>query len=236
MVEGSGIAEGFVRAGARVRICSRKEQDCREKLRGWRSSGSATLVRRIWARWKGIERSGPPSISCMPGRRCCGLARMIRAGVINVGSIDALHVPDHEAYAYSSSKAEVHHLSRHMAAQLAPSHITVNVIAHGRYRSQMPENAIKLEGAEEMPAPVLLKRFATGPDLAGRRSICPRAPALSSWAQSCRWTAVTRRRCDVRASPTHRTTNESCIACPSCRVTEPREGTLWARSGRFNGE
>jgi NAD(P)-dependent dehydrogenase (short-subunit alcohol dehydrogenase family) len=89
------------------------------------------------------------------------------ARIINIGSIDAFHVPDHETYAYSASKAAVHQLSTHLASQLAPSHITVNVIAPGRFRSQMLENAIDLEGADQMLAPIPLKRFADGRDLAG---------------------------------------------------------------------
>jgi NAD(P)-dependent dehydrogenase (short-subunit alcohol dehydrogenase family) len=89
------------------------------------------------------------------------------ARIINIGSIDAFHVPTHETYAYTSSKAAVHQLSKHLALKLAPSHITVNVIAPGRYRSQILENAIELEGADEMLAPIPLKRFAEGPDLAG---------------------------------------------------------------------
>ncbi|MGK5112455.1 SDR family NAD(P)-dependent oxidoreductase [Geodermatophilus sp. CPCC 205506] len=89
------------------------------------------------------------------------------ARIINIGSIDAFHVPEHETYAYSSSKAAVHMLTRHLALKLAPKHITVNVVAPGRYRSQLLENAIELEGAEELLAPIPLKRFAEGPDLAG---------------------------------------------------------------------
>lgn len=89
------------------------------------------------------------------------------ARIINIGSIDAFHVPEHETYAYSSSKAAVHHLTRHLALKLAPRQITCNVIAPGRYRSKMLENAIALEGAEEMLAPIPLKRFADGGDLGG---------------------------------------------------------------------
>ena len=35
--------------------------------------------------------------------------------VINIGSIDGLHVPSMETYAYSASKAAVHQLTRHLA-------------------------------------------------------------------------------------------------------------------------
>lgn len=87
--------------------------------------------------------------------------------IINIGSIDAFHVPDHETYAYSSSKAAVHHLTTHLARRLALSNITANVIAPGRYRSQMLENAIDLQGTDELLEPIPLGRFAVGDDLAG---------------------------------------------------------------------
>src|SRR6476620_9197692 len=59
------------------------------------------------------------------------------ARIINVGSIDGFHVPKHETYAYSASKAALHHLSKHLADQLASRHITVNVIAPGMFPSKM---------------------------------------------------------------------------------------------------
>jgi NAD(P)-dependent dehydrogenase (short-subunit alcohol dehydrogenase family) len=59
------------------------------------------------------------------------------ARVINVGSIDGLHVPALETFAYSSSKAAVHHLTRVLARQLAPRHVTVNAVAPGPFQSKM---------------------------------------------------------------------------------------------------
>jgi NAD(P)-dependent dehydrogenase (short-subunit alcohol dehydrogenase family) len=56
--------------------------------------------------------------------------------VINVGSIDGLAVPALETYAYSASKAAVHHLTRVLARKLAPR-ITVNAIAPGPFESKM---------------------------------------------------------------------------------------------------
>lgn len=59
------------------------------------------------------------------------------ARVINIGSIDGLRVPLLETYAYSASKAAVHHLTRTLAARLAPNHITVNAVAPGPFESKM---------------------------------------------------------------------------------------------------
>jgi len=59
------------------------------------------------------------------------------ARVVNIGSIDGLHVPALETYAYSTSKAAVHHLTRVLARQLAPRRITVNAVAPGPFESKM---------------------------------------------------------------------------------------------------
>ncbi len=56
--------------------------------------------------------------------------------VINIGSIDGLQVPALETYAYSASKAAVHHLTRTLARKLAPA-ITVNAVAPGPFESKM---------------------------------------------------------------------------------------------------
>ena len=58
------------------------------------------------------------------------------ARVINIGSIDGLQAPVLETYAYSSSKAAVHHLTRVLAHKLAPA-ITVNAVAPGPFESKM---------------------------------------------------------------------------------------------------
>jgi NAD(P)-dependent dehydrogenase (short-subunit alcohol dehydrogenase family) len=59
------------------------------------------------------------------------------ARVINIGSIDGLRVPLLETYAYSASKAAVHHLTKTLAARLAPNRITVNAVAPGPFESKM---------------------------------------------------------------------------------------------------
>ena len=89
------------------------------------------------------------------------------ARIINIGSIDGFHVPAHETYAYSSSKAALHHLTRHLAAQLAKKSITANVIAPGMFKSKMLDGTLATKGEGRMLEPVPLKRFVSPTDMAG---------------------------------------------------------------------
>jgi NAD(P)-dependent dehydrogenase (short-subunit alcohol dehydrogenase family) len=59
------------------------------------------------------------------------------ARVINIGSIDGIQVPLLETYAYSASKAALHHMSRVLAMKLAEKKITVNAVAPGPFESKM---------------------------------------------------------------------------------------------------
>jgi NAD(P)-dependent dehydrogenase (short-subunit alcohol dehydrogenase family) len=67
------------------------------------------------------------------------------ARVINVGSIDGIQVPLLETYAYSASKAAVHHLTRVLARKLAPK-VTVNAIAPGPFESKMMAETLRTFG------------------------------------------------------------------------------------------
>ena len=69
------------------------------------------------------------------------------ARVINIGSVDGLHAPKVESYAYPASKAAVHHLTRHLGWRLVREHVTVNAIAPGLFPSKM--TAFMFEGLEE---------------------------------------------------------------------------------------
>ncbi|MEM8561653.1 MAG: SDR family NAD(P)-dependent oxidoreductase, partial [Pseudomonadota bacterium] len=67
------------------------------------------------------------------------------ARVINIGSINGITHPHMENYSYSASKAAVHHLTRHLGADLAPKHINVNAIAPGYFPSKMTAHLAEFE-------------------------------------------------------------------------------------------
>lgn len=87
------------------------------------------------------------------------------ARVVNIGSIDGLGVPVLETYAYSASKAALHHLTRHLARRLAPE-ITVNAVAPGPFQSKMMAATLeRFGGAIRDSNP--LKRIGEPEDMAG---------------------------------------------------------------------
>lgn len=62
--------------------------------------------------------------------------------VINIGSMDGIHVPIVQrvpTFAYSASKAALHHLTKALAVDLAARNITVNAIAPGFFESRMTD-------------------------------------------------------------------------------------------------
>jgi NAD(P)-dependent dehydrogenase (short-subunit alcohol dehydrogenase family) len=87
------------------------------------------------------------------------------ARVINIGSIDGIHVPVLETYSYSASKAAVHQLTRHLAKKLAPR-ITVNAIAPGPFQSKMMAATLDAFG-EQIAAGAPMKRIGRPDDMAG---------------------------------------------------------------------
>jgi NAD(P)-dependent dehydrogenase (short-subunit alcohol dehydrogenase family) len=88
------------------------------------------------------------------------------ARVINIGSIDGIQVPIMETYAYSSSKAAVHQLTRHLARQLGRRHITVNAIAPGPFESKMMAETLRNFG-DSIAASSPLGRIGRPDDMAG---------------------------------------------------------------------
>jgi len=88
------------------------------------------------------------------------------ARVINIGSIDGLHVTALPTYAYSASKAGLHHLTRVLARELGPRHITVNAIAPGPFESKMMAATLESSG-DEIAAAAPLRRIGRPDDMAG---------------------------------------------------------------------
>ena len=63
------------------------------------------------------------------------------AKVINIASIDGIFVNPLETYPYAASKAGLIHLTRRMAARLAPEHVLMTAIAPGPFGSDMNRDA-----------------------------------------------------------------------------------------------
>src|SRR3954452_5032973 len=70
------------------------------------------------------------------------------ARLVNVGSIDGLHVPPLHTYSYSSTRAALHHLPRVLPRELAPRRIAVNAGAPGPFESKMMAASLDAFGAE----------------------------------------------------------------------------------------
>src|SRR5215210_6407835 len=88
------------------------------------------------------------------------------ARVVNVGSIDGLHVPPMHTYSYSASKAALHHLTRVLAKELGPRRITVNAVAPGPFESKMMAATLEAFG-KEIAARSPLGRIGRPDDMAG---------------------------------------------------------------------
>jgi NAD(P)-dependent dehydrogenase (short-subunit alcohol dehydrogenase family) len=175
------IARGYVEAGARVYVSSRKASACEEvaaelskvgtciaapadlsseaeavRLAGEiadREPALHILVNNAGANWGAPLAEYPDAawdkLLALNVKAVFHLTRALLpqleaaarpgdpARVVNIGSIDGLHVPPLETYAYSTSKAAVHHLTRVLARQLAPRGITVNAVAPGPFESKM---------------------------------------------------------------------------------------------------
>jgi NAD(P)-dependent dehydrogenase (short-subunit alcohol dehydrogenase family) len=88
------------------------------------------------------------------------------ARVINIGSIDGIKVPRVENYAYSPSKAAVHHLTKVLAVKLGKRNITVNAVAPGPFESQMTKWMLA-NFQKQIEADCPLKRIGSPSDMAG---------------------------------------------------------------------
>lgn len=88
------------------------------------------------------------------------------ARVVNIGSIDGLHVPALSTYSYAASKAGIHHLTRVLARELGPRHVTVNAIAPGPFESKMMAATLEQFG-DSIAASSPLGRIGRPDDVAG---------------------------------------------------------------------
>ena len=89
------------------------------------------------------------------------------ARVINIGSINGFTNPHMKNYSYSASKAAVHHLTRHLAADLAGEYINVNAIAPGFFPSKMTAHMLEEESQTEMLKAIPRGRLGNPEDAAG---------------------------------------------------------------------
>ena len=88
------------------------------------------------------------------------------ARIINIGSVDGLRVPAASSFAYSASKAGLHHLSRHLARDLGPRNVTSNTLACGPFDTKMM--AVPLRSFREaIEEAVPRGRIGTPEDVAG---------------------------------------------------------------------
>jgi 2-deoxy-D-gluconate 3-dehydrogenase len=86
------------------------------------------------------------------------------AKVINIASIDGIHLNPQETYSYHASKAGLIYLTRRMAARLIADRIVVSAIAPGPFASDMNRDA--RDRAEEVARRVPSGRIGTAEDMA----------------------------------------------------------------------
>ncbi len=88
--------------------------------------------------------------------------------VINIGSIDGIHVPIFDNIPYAASKAAVHQLTRVLASKLGPKHVAVNAIAPGFFPSKMTQFMMENpDGLAQFEATCPLGRVGSPEDMAG---------------------------------------------------------------------
>jgi NAD(P)-dependent dehydrogenase (short-subunit alcohol dehydrogenase family) len=88
------------------------------------------------------------------------------ARIINVGSIDGLRPSMLPVYSYGPSKAALHQLTRMLARELGPQHITVNAVAPGPFQSKMMAATLESFG-DAIAASAPLRRIGRDDDMAG---------------------------------------------------------------------
>ena len=209
---GRMIAEGFVRAGAKVYITARKPAACEQTATELSAlgpchaapadiataHGRGALVRALETREASlhilVNNAGTNWGAAFSDYPEAGFQKVIdlnlaalffltrdvtpmleRAArpddpsrVINIGSIDGLRVPTlpTPTFAYSASKAAVHHLTRTLAVALAPKQITVNAVAPGFFESKMTAQTLR-EHRQAIEDACPLHRIGNPEEMAG---------------------------------------------------------------------
>jgi len=88
------------------------------------------------------------------------------ARIINIGSIDGIHISPLPTYSYASAKAGLHQLTRVLARELGPQHVTVNAVAPGPFQSKMMAATLEVAG-DAIAAAAPLGRIGRDDDMAG---------------------------------------------------------------------
>lgn len=89
------------------------------------------------------------------------------ASIITVGSIAGLHNQPFPTFSYDTSKAAVHHLTRHFAAIFAANRITCNSLAPGLVPSKMSNQLKTYLTHEQLTTGIPLGRVGKPTDMAG---------------------------------------------------------------------
>lgn len=84
--------------------------------------------------------------------------------IINIGSINGIHVPSVNNFAYSGSKAAIHMQTQHFASFLAPE-ITCNAIACGLFETKMTKGVIQAAGSDNLIDRIPMKQMGSELDV-----------------------------------------------------------------------